>query len=401
LARKPDETGDLFCTPPLPVAKLDDAERLACLRLIRSENVGPATFQALINRYGGAEKALEALPHLARRGGRKRTIRLCPRDSAEREIELAAKADVEIIFTIEPHYPTALAATDHPPPLIYAKGYTDFLNQPAIAIVGSRQCSAAGASLTRQIASDLGRHGYVVASGLARGIDGAAHEAALATGTVAVLAGGIDNVYPPEHHDLQERIARLGCLISEQPLGYKPKGRDFPRRNRIISGISHAVVVVEAARRSGSLSTARQAADQGRHVYAVPGHPLDPRAEGTNSLLKNGALLITSAEDLLSDLRPLFRDQGPPSPRSDPAKPGFAEPRPPGPPPLPPGDAHRVAVLAALGPAPVTVDDLARATNIPVGTLQTVLLDLTLAGYVDHHGQQLVSLRVGATADTE
>ncbi len=388
--RIPDDASDLVCRPPLPTAQLSDAERLACLRLIRSESVGPATFRALINHFGGAHEALAALPELSRRGGRKRAVRICPEARASAELERAHKANVEIIFTIETGYPAALAATDHPPPLLYVAGHNEFLNQPTVAIVGSRKCSAAGAAFARQLAHELGRHGYAIASGLARGIDAAAHEAALASGTVGVLAGGLDNVYPPEHVDLQDRIRRLGCLISELPLGYTPRGPDFPRRNRIISGLSHAVVVVEAARRSGSLTTAKLAAEQGRDVFAVPGHPLDPRAEGTNALLKNGASLATSAEDILASLRPLFRDISLPAyrPQSDDRRPAPARP-----PPRPADSDQQTAILSALGPSPVTIDDIVRLTGLPVATVQMVLLELSLAGRIDHHGQQMVSLR--------
>ena len=299
---------DLFCRPPLPVARLNDAERVACLRLIRTETVGPATFQKLINQLGGASQALEALPDIIKRSRRKTPVCIYSAASAEAELERCEQLGIAVAFSIEPGYPAALAAIDHPPPLLYTKGNAEFLNQTAVAIVGSRQCSAAGAALTRQIASELGRRGIVVVSGLARGIDGVAHEAALATGTVAVLAGGLDQVYPPEHKELFERIAKVGCLISEQPPGFTPRSQAFPRRNRIISGLSHGILVVEAAVRSGSLTTAKMAADQGREVFAVPGHPLDPRAAGTNGLIKEGEHVVMCAHDLLGSLSPLFRD---------------------------------------------------------------------------------------------
>lgn len=263
---------DLFGQAIVPVAPLGESERIACLRLIRSENVGPVAFQTLINQFGGAQEALDALPDLSRRGGRRRPLRVCPLDRAETELAAAAKIGATPLFTIEPGYPAVLAATDHPPPMIYTKGRTEQLNRIAIAIVGSRKCSAAGTAFARQLAADLGQQGIVITSGLARGIDGAAHRAAIATGTIAVLAGGIDNVYPPEHRDLQDEIAAVGCLVSECPPGFKPRGQDFPRRNRIISGLSYGVVIVEAARRSGSLTTARLAGEQGRDVFAVPGH---------------------------------------------------------------------------------------------------------------------------------
>jgi DNA processing protein len=380
---------DLFCRSPVPVAPLNDAERLACLRLIRSENVGPATFQALINHFGGAAPALDALPELSRRGGRKRAIRICPVERAERELAQAEHHGMSILFTIEPGYPAPLAAVSHPPPLIYAKGNTELLNQAGIAIVGARKCSAAGASLTRQIATDLGRAGLMVVSGLARGIDGAAHEAALASGTIAVLAGGLDTVYPPEHAGLQERIARVGCLVSEQPPGFVPRGQDFPRRNRIVSGMSYGVLVIEAARRSGTLTTARMAAEQGREVFAVPGHPLDPRAEGTLQLLKSGAQMATCAEDILRELSGIITGlaEARAEPQPDhPPKPGITSP-----PPIPVTDADQRLVLEALGPAPVSVDNLCRSTGLTARLVQMALLELALAGRIEHHGQNLVS----------
>jgi DNA processing protein len=374
------------------VARLDEPERVACLRLIRSENVGPVTFRVLVNHYGGAQAALDALPGLSRRGGRGRPLRLCPRDQAEAELEAARAVGAEPLFTIEPGYPALLAQVDTPPPMLYVIGRGELLNRPIVGMVGSREASAAGASLARQIADGLGRAGYVVASGLARGIDAAAHQAGLAAGTVAVVAGGIDIVYPPEHGELQARIAREGCLLTEQPPGFLPRGQDFPRRNRIISGISYGIVVVEAARRSGSLITARIAGEQGREVFAVPGHPLDPRAEGTNRLIKDGATLVTSAEDIVRHLQPIAG--GPVAARPPPEE----EIAPLGPSPEaaadpPSSDGVLARVLAALGPAPVAIDEIGRATGLPPRSVQIALLELTLAGRIDQHGSQLVSLR--------
>jgi DNA processing protein len=384
LARAPDTLPHLAA--PLPVAELGEAERLACLRLIRSDNVGPVTFRELINHFGGAQEALAAVPELSRRGGR--PIRLCSPDAAEAELARARAAGAQPLFTIEPGYPAALAALDAPPPLLYVKGRPELLNRAVIAIVGSRQCSAAGSKLARHFAHELARANYVVASGLARGIDSIAHEASLAQGTVAVIAGGIDIVYPPEHAALQDRIGAEGCLVSEMPPGFVPRGKDFPRRNRIISGISLAVLVVEAARRSGSLVTARLAAEQGREVYAVPGHPLDPRAEGTNRLLKSGATLVTEPEDLLCALAPMTR---PPAPhlREDPASDD------PEAPPAPLSAAEREQVLAALGPAPVDIDALARCSGLSIRAVQVALIELALAGRIARHGGGLISLMPG------
>jgi DNA processing protein len=381
----------LFAQAPLPQAPLDDTQRLACLRLIRSEQVGPVTFRELINQFGGADVALDVLPELVRRGGGKRTIRICPRDTAEAELAAAAKAGARPLFTIEPGYPAALAHVDVPPPLLYVKGCADLLARPAVGIVGSRNASAAGQRFTRQIAAALGTEGLTIVSGLARGIDAAAHEASLATGTVAVLAGGIDNIYPPEHEELQRQIGERGCLVTEQPPGFVPRAQDFPRRNRIISGMSLGVLIVEAARRSGSLITARTAGEQGREVMAVPGHPLDPRAEGTNQLLRDGATLVTRAADVTEALAPILktrglerqaglRDEADPLPSRSGAGVALTE------------DA-RGAVLAALGPAPASVDEVARAAHLDIRSVRIALLELALAGRIEQHGGQLVSLR--------
>ena len=378
---------------PLPVAALGEAERLACLRLIRTENVGPVTFRELINHCGGAEKAIAALPDLSRRGGRRLPVQVYPRDKAEAELEAARKIGARALFTIEPGYPTALAHAGVPPPMIYVKGRTELLAGPAVAIVGARNASAAGRAMARQLAAGIGAAGIVVVSGLARGIDGVAHEATLATGTIAVLAGGIDHIYPPEHEKLHAEIAAQGCLVSEQPPGFKARGNDFPRRNRIVSGLSLGVVVVEAATRSGSLITARRAADQGREVFAVPGHPLDPRAEGTNMLLKQGATLVTSAGDVLEHLRPQMGL----APRGmEAGGASILEPMPAEDADLPsslPHEAAQLVVLQALGPAPVSIDELARATGLAVRALRGVLLELALAGRIEQQGAQLVALK--------
>jgi len=380
----------------LPIAALDAPERLACLRLIRSENVGPVTFRQLINHFGGAARALEALPELARNGGRRR-IRICSKERAEDELVAAERIGAQALFTIEPGYPHTLAAVDHPPPMIYACGRIELLSQPGIAIVGSRNCSSAGHALSRRLATELGEEGFVVVSGLARGVDGAAHEAALATGTIAVVAGGLDIFYPPEHAELQRQIADVGCVVSEMPPGFKPRGKDFPRRNRIISGISYGVVVIEAARRSGTLITARLANEQGREVFAAPGHPLDPRAEGTNGLIKSGATIVTEVRDIVDVVRPML----PPSQAKEaPAvqaneRAGNVRPTK-----IPPGndlpmttDAERSVVERALGPAPIHIDDLLRSTGLSAQSVQIALLELALAGRIEHHGAHLVSLR--------
>ncbi len=410
--KSPRRRTDLFNTAPLPVAELDDSQRLACLRLIRSENVGPITFRELINRYGGAGQALDALPELSRRAGHGKPIRICPREYAERELEAADACGAVPVFTIEPGYPAQLAQLEAPPPLVYLRGNAAIVARPAVAIVGARMASAAGMKIAATFANELGASGLVIVSGLARGIDAKAHEAALETGTVAVLAGGVDNIYPPENADLHAAIAERGCLVSEMPCGFKPRGQDFPRRNRLISGMSLGVVVVEAARRSGTLSTARRAAEQNREVFAVPGHPLDPRAEGTNHLLKTGAILVTEAADVISHLRPLagagnpgaFRETAPvqsafdTSPVASAGTEGTQEPSDAG-----NGDdgRTRARLLSALGPAPCSLDDLAETCGISIREVRTILIELDLAGLTERHGAQLVSLRTDSVSTTE
>ncbi|MBL8564443.1 MAG: DNA-protecting protein DprA [Hyphomicrobiaceae bacterium] len=377
----------MFAAAPLPIAVLDHEQRVACLRLIRSDNVGPVTFRELVNHYGGADAALAALPELVRRGGGKGRARVTSRAEAERELERAGRTGAVPLFTIEPGYPRALAAIEAPPPLVYVRGDTTLLERSAIAVVGSREASAAGLKLTRLLTHGIAAAGYAIVSGLARGVDAVAHEAALASGTIAVVAGGVDVIYPPENDALQRAIAERGVVVSEMPPGFQPRAKDFPRRNRLIAALSLGVLVVEAARRSGTLVTARLAAELGREVFAVPGHPLDPRAEGTNHLLKRGATLATCADDVIDALRPI---SGLPTG-------AFAEGPPPvtlQPPPLPPpliGDDDRARVLAALGPAPCDLDALARASGLPARAIGIVLMELELAGRVTRHGGQLFS----------
>ncbi len=381
---KPDPS--LFTAAPLPVSPLNAGERLACLRLIRSPHVGPVTFRDLINHFGGAKEALKALPELSRRAGRE--SRICAEADAKAELAAAERVGAVPVFTIEPGYPALLASIDAPPPLLYVKGRTEIFTRPAIAIVGSRQSSAAGMKLARQFARDLASAGLVVVSGLARGIDAAAHDASLERGTVAVLAGGLDVVYPPEHSALQARIGADGCLVSEQPPGFVPRAKDFPRRNRLISGLALGVVVIEAAHRSGTLVTARFAAEQGREVFAVPGHPLDPRAEGTNQLLKSGATLVTCAQDILDALAPQLATQGLTEALGPVAFSTIALDRPPR---SAPGSDARARVLSALGPHPIDIDELVRSTALDVRDVRILLLELDLAGEITRHGHQLVS----------
>jgi DNA processing protein len=374
--------------PAKPAARLNRAQRLAWLRLIRSENVGPATFRALVNEFGGAEAAISALPLLSRRGGRS-DIRLCTEAEAEAELDHAENLGAQLVAIGEPGYPPALAQVDSPPPLLYVKGRLELADIPIVAIVGARNGSAVGQKFTRQIATELALEGFVIASGLARGIDTAAHRAALEHGTIAVLAGGIDIVYPPENDELQRAIGERGLLLSERSPGFSPRGKDFPRRNRLISGISLGVVVIEAAERSGSLITARLAGEQGREVFAVPGSPLDPRSAGTNNLLKQGAGLVTSASDIVEALAPILGR--PPVPPIELA--AADEHR--APEPLPDiRQSERELIVSALGPSPVDIDELIRATGVATRKVHIVLLELDLAGRLQRHGQQLVSLKV-------
>src|SRR5262252_1164946 len=347
--------------------------KLDWLRLIRSENVGPRTFRMLLNHCGSAGAALKALPDLARRGGAARAVRICTRAEAEAELAAAAKMDVALVALGEDEYPAQLATIDDAPPLLAVRGNSAVLNHPMIAMVGSRNASAAGVKIAQQLARDLGAAGLVVVSGLARGIDAAAHRASVVTGTVAVLAGGHDRVYPPDHAPLLEALVANGAAVSEMPFGYEPRGRDFPRRNRLISGLAHGVIVVEAARKSGSLITSRMALEQNREVFAVPGSPLDPRAEGSNALLKQGAVMVTEAEDVLAVLRPIIGHR--PTPAI--GEPQFQDDSPPVP--EPPPDA-RGRVMALLGPTPVTTDDLIRLSGTSTTMVQATLLELELAG---------------------
>jgi DNA processing protein len=362
---------------------LDDRQRLDWLRLARSENVGPITFRALVNRYGGAGAALEALPELSARGGLKRSIRLYSEAEAEAEIEMATRLGARLIALGEPCYPMPLSHIETAPPLLYVIGDPGVFTRPMVALVGARNCSAAGRRLAERIAGGLAAEGLVVVSGLARGIDAAAHVASMASGTVAVLAGGHAHIYPEEHVDLAREIAGHGALVSEMPPDWVPRGKDFPRRNRIISGLARGVVVVEAAARSGSLITARRALDHGREVFAVPGSPLDPRSEGANRLIREGATLTRSAEDVLEVLRPtLERSTRPPA---------MEEPMPDPDTPEAPVDAHG-RLLEALGPSPVEIDELARHTGLSVAVVMQVLIELELAGRLERHPGQRVSL---------
>lgn len=367
-------------------AVLTDAQRVAWLRLIRSENVGPQTFRQLINREGSAEAALAALPQLAKSRGI--AVRIPSVAAAEDEIAATVKLGGRIVTSSEDGYPPLLRFIGGAPPLLTVAGGEGLNLERTIAIVGARNASTAGQKMTRLLAEDLGGAGFTVVSGLARGIDAAAHRASLATGTVAVLAGGLDRLYPEENIPLaQEILARGGALFTEMPLGWEPRARDFPRRNRLVSGMALGVVVVEAAKRSGSLITARLALEQDREVFAVPGSPLDPRAEGGNALIQQGARLITGAADIVDALAGV-----------DPARTSLLEPDWSPDPGLietePPSQSDRERLLAALSVTPVPVDDLIVETGISASAMQTLLLELDLAGQLEWASGQLVALRV-------
>jgi DNA processing protein len=345
---------------------LDDRARREWLRLARTDNVGAVTFSQLVDRFGSAAEALDALPELARRGGRA-DLRLPSTAEVEAELAAGEALGARLICACEPEYPQALAALDPPPPVLWTLGRAELLHEASVAIVGARVASAAGQRFARGLAAELGDNGLSVVSGMARGIDAAAHEGALATGTVAVLGGGIDDIYPPEHGDLHRRIREDGCLVSESPPGRGATARDFPRRNRIISGLSRAVVVVEAELRSGSLITARLAAEQGREVLAVPGSPLDPRAKGTNDLIRQGAALCEGAEDVLRALENLRGFREPDRARFSGA-PAEAD------------EALRSRIAALLSPTPVSRDELVRAAVAPAPAVFAALVELALAG---------------------
>jgi DNA processing protein len=368
------------------------------LRLARSDTVGPVTFYALLRRFGAATAALAALPRLSRQA------RVAPRREAERELAAIERLGGCLVCWGEPLYPAGLAAVDDAPPVLTVLGRPENLNRilsaPAVAVVGARNASANGRRLARELARGLGDAGIVVASGMARGIDAAAHLGALAVGdgaTIAVVAGGADVVYPEENRGLYEAIVESGAVVAELPLGSEPQARHFPRRNRIISGLALGVVVVEAAAKSGSLITARYALEQGREVFAVPGSPLDPRCRGCNDLLRNGATLTETAADIVGQLGAQLQGRASP-PTALPVQPRLPL-RPPRRPVLPAptaGIGEEAAldlIVERLGPSPVAVDELVRQCQMSAATVATLLLELEMAGRIERHPGNLVSLR--------
>ncbi len=372
--------------PPLPPTTEDD--RFAWLRLLRSRRVGVTTFHRLLAEHGTAQNALAALPEVARAAGVD-GYEICPAGVIDAEIKAAKAARARLLCLGDAEYPDLLAQISDAPPLLWAVGDTALLSRPTIALVGARNASSLGTRMARGLAHDLGARGNVVVSGLARGIDTAAHIAALKTGTVAVMAGGVDVVYPSENTNLANDLRQCGLLISEQPMGVAPQARHFPSRNRIISGLSRAIVVVEAAAKSGSLITARDALDQGREVLAVPGHPFDARAAGSNMLIRDGATLVRNADDVIAALPAADRHDAPP------AQADLLRDLPPPPPEkrsLRQTAALHQRILARLGPSPLAEDQLIRDLAVPAGHVGPALVDLELDGKIRRQSGGLLSL---------
>lgn len=372
-----------------PRRPLTDPERLDWLRLIRTENVGPITFHRLVEQYGSAKAAIAILPDLARRGGRIKPLKVASKAECERELAGLKAAGARLLCACEPDYPLPLAAIEDAPPVIAVRGHAHLLTRPAVAVVGARNASMGGKKLAETLARDLGQAGYVVVSGLARGIDTAAHRGSLATGTVAVMAGGVDVIYPDENRALAGDIVAQGALVAESALGTEPQARHFPRRNRIIAGLSLGVLVVEAAPKSGSLITARLAMEQGREVMAVPGSPLEPRSAGSNNLLRDGATLVETADDVLRALLHATPRDG--------AKEHATEPALAAPP--PPVDEDEVArarplLLENLSVVPVTIDELIRGCQLSAPAVMTVVMELDVAGRLQRLPGQRIALAV-------
>lgn len=356
-------------------------DAIARLRLARSHNIGPITYRQLIARFGNPRDALDAIPDLARRGGG-RAPKLARREAIEAEMAAVERLGARHIFLGTPPYPVALAEVATAPPALIVNGDMGLFAKPLIAMVGARNASAAARRFARELAHRLGGEGYGIVSGLARGIDTAAHTGSFETGTIAVVAGGIDIFYPPENEQLQREIGERGIVIAEQSPGSEPKARHFPWRNRIIAGLGLGTIVVEAAPKSGSLITARQANEFGREVMAVPGSPLDPRAQGCNQLIRDGATLIQTAQDVIASVEPLFGGslrQPEDVFGSRPVSPEVAQ-------------GERETVLELLGPVPVSVDELVREAALTPTAVQTILLELELAGRLERHAGGKVSL---------
>lgn len=378
---------------PQPLAPPNHEDSLvAWLRLVRSRRVGATTFFRLMAEHGEAEAALEALPAIALAAGEKDYTPFSVED-AQRELAAGHAAGARLIAYGSDDYPAALAEIPNPPPLIWARGELGLLRRPMVALVGARNASSLGTRMARRLAAELGSNGFTCVSGLARGVDTAAHMASLDSGTVAVLAGGVDVIYPAENTALADQIAARGVMISEQPVGLQPRARHFPRRNRIISGLSRAVVVVEAAARSGSLITAREALDQGREVMAVPGHPFDARASGCNMLIRDGATLVRGVEDVIEALGSASGPQlALPEPGNSLAS--AKRPAPPANGSNKPSDIEtlKAEILDRLGPSPLAEDQLIRDLGAPAQSVTPALTDLELAGTIRRQAGGLLSL---------
>ncbi|NVJ98432.1 MAG: DNA-protecting protein DprA [Alphaproteobacteria bacterium] len=379
--------------------QFSDQEKLARLQLMRTDGVGPVLFRALIEKFGSGTQAIEGAVELSKINGRKRPLSPPSLQACEAELDQIERFGARVLFLGTAPYPERLAATDDAPPVLLVKGNTEHLASLSVGIVGARNASAAGMKFTSQIAAKLAEAKVTIVSGLARGIDTAAHQASLKAGTIACVAGGLDIHYPPENKALQEKIADIGLLVSEMPLGTRPQARHFPRRNRLISGLSDGVLVVEAAIKSGSLITARFAAEQGRDVFAVPGAPLDPRARGGNRLIKDGAILVESAEDILAELRP-WQDQWAPEGHTK----GTTEERAHITPAIGPKECPSPAqfqsvvprdggtdLLSFLSDTPIHVDDIVRLSGAPADEVLSSFLELELAGKITRHSGGRVS----------
>lgn len=372
---------DLFLKQTAPQKNFTDQDKINWLRLFRTDNVGPVTFYRLLDRFGSAGEALNALPHLSKKGGKAKPLNAPPVSEIEKEIDALHKVGADFICAGQELYPLPLSAIEDAPPVLTYKGNLRLTRKNGLGIVGARNASLNGRKLTEKLACEIGREDIMIISGLARGIDTAAHTASLETGTIAVVAGGIDIIYPQENAALYEQICERGLIVAESPLGMEPLARHFPRRNRIISGLSCGVLVVEATLKSGSLITARMAAEQGRDVFAVPGHPFDPRAEGPNRLIKDGAVMVQNARDILENIN-AFTGSGlsdhnqfswimPPAEEQDIA--GIFEDE-------QNMDELRNMLLSNLSETPCPVDELARTCQVSVSNVQAALLELELAG---------------------
>ncbi len=367
-------------TPHLPYPSLANEPLVDVLQLIRSDNVGPVTFFQLMSRYKSAAKALDAIPRLATRAGAKRKITVYPKDKAQTEIEKTQLFGAHFVAYGSAHYPSLLAQINDPPPLLIVQGHPHLLSsKPSLAMVGSRNASANGCQFARKLAGELGDSNYLITSGLARGIDRFAHQGALASGTIGVIAGGIDHIYPPENAELFAQLKEQGAIVSEAPFGSAPQHRHFPARNRIIAGMSEGTIVIEAAKKSGSLITAKYALDYGREVLAVPGSPMDPRSNGANSLIQDGATLIASAQDVIHTLhnRPFIaQDSSLPGLFHDAASEPNDEDN---------LDVERQTIHALIGAAPVAIEEIIVMSGLNARIVNVILLEMELAAMLTRH----------------